>query len=287
MVIGVLPEDGPAQVGPVTLPPGRRQFASENGQPVAWSTIEPMSTAGLVWHALSAVSADTGLTPVLLEPASPSPETTEPYFGFYLPVDVALLDQVSPAGLLAANWSAICGSPGTAIYRAPFGDQFPGLAPPESEPLPATELERALAALPPAYLGVVSARRPAEVPAVVGWSVFGNDFDPAEENLDRYLYDDDQDDDTPEEIYPPGVRSLQIGVMLRSWESRFGARLLRIGGDAILQVLVERPPRTVAAARRVAAEHRAFADEIPGTEDTVTSIADHIIGAPIWQFWWD
>jgi hypothetical protein len=75
--------------------------------------------------------------------------------------------------------------------------------------------------------------------------------------------------------------------MLRSWESRFGARLLRIGGDAILQVLVERPPRTVAAARRVAAEHRAFADEVPGTEDTVTSIAGHIIGAPIWQFWWD
>src|SRR5439155_16896543 len=78
MVIGVLPEDGPAQVGPVTLPPGRRQFASENGQPVAWSTIEPMPTAGLVWHALSAVSADTGLTPVPLEPAPPSRKRPRP-----------------------------------------------------------------------------------------------------------------------------------------------------------------------------------------------------------------
>jgi hypothetical protein len=44
-----------------------------------------MPTAGLVWHALSAVSTDTGLTPVLLEPAPPGPETAEPYFGFYLP----------------------------------------------------------------------------------------------------------------------------------------------------------------------------------------------------------
>jgi hypothetical protein len=153
------------------------------------------------------VSAGTGLIPVLLEPAPPIPADTEPYFGFYWPVDVALLDQVSAESLLAWGWAAHCANPGTASFRAPFGDQFPGLAPPESEPMPTTDLERALSALPAAYLGVVSAHQSAEIPATVGWSVFGTDFDPAEENLDDYLGDDDDpDDDSPEEIYAPGVR---------------------------------------------------------------------------------
>ncbi len=74
---------------------------------------------------------------------------------------------------------------------------------------------------------------------------------------------------------------------LRSWETRLGARLLRIGGDAILQVLVQRPPRTPDLALKVAAEHYAFADDGPGTDGSITSIAARLTGAPIWEFWWD
>jgi hypothetical protein len=283
MVTGILPEDGPAQVGPVTLPTGRRQYSEDDEQLVAWATVDPMPDPGRAWLALSAAHPDTGLVPVLLPPSRP--DVTEfhgqTYFGFDHPADVAPLDRMSAEEVLAANWTSEFEDSTAAAARAPFGDRFPGLAPAESEPLSAAELAQAVSALPPAHLGLVRARRPADVPAIVGWSVFGVDF-----------YN--PDDDSPlQDFYLPGARSLQIGAVLRSWEDRFGARLLRIGADAILQVLVERPPRTLELARQVAAEQYAFADEVrqgAGFEsvgDTVASIAASLVGAPVWQFWWD
>jgi hypothetical protein len=276
MVTGILPEEGPAQVGPVALPAGRWHYAEDDDDLVAWATVDPMPGAGRAWLALSAAHAATGLIPVLLQPAPPDPELGgQPNFGFYHPVDVALLDQMSAEEVLAAHWTSEFEDPRAAAGRAPFGDRFPGLARAQSKPLPVTRLQHALSALPPAHLGLVSARRPADVPAIVGWSVFGIDF---------YNPDDDSPD---QPFYPPGARSLQIGAVLRSWETRFGARLLRIGGDAILQLLVERPPPSAELALRVAAEQYAFADEVAGTDGTVISIAASLAGAPIWEFWWD
>ena len=130
--------------------------------------------------------------------------------------------------------------------------------------MPAAILEQAAAKEPPAHLGLVAADRPADVPAVVGWSVFGiNETG-------------------------PGSRSLQISAVLRSWEARYGARPLRIGNDATLRVLVERPPQAKAAAQHIAAEHLAFADECNGRSGyTVADLGAALIDAPIWSFWWD
>ena len=112
------------------------------------------------------------------------------------------------------------------------------------------------------------------MPAIVGWSVFGTNFV--------------SPDPGSFEFYLPGARSLMIGAVLRSWEERFGARLLRIGADAILQVLAERPPRTLELAMRLAAECYAFADEVDrSAAGTVQSIAERLVGAPVWTFWWD
>jgi Domain of unknown function (DUF4253) len=169
--------------------------------------------------------------------------------------------------VLEAGWDTGEDSldPDLAEERAPFGAEFPGLAPGEETRLPAAALRAAVTAEGPAFLGLVAARRPADIPAAVGWSVFGSDAP-----------------------WSPQARSLEISAVLRSWEDRFGACLLRIGFDAILRVLVERPPRTLEAALRVAAEHFAFADQCSeGYAGTVRDLAELLVGEPVWHFWWD
>ena len=64
MADGGLPADGPAQVGPVRLPAGRR--ITGQGRPVVWATDEPVPGAGLAWSALAGVHPQTGLVPILL-----------------------------------------------------------------------------------------------------------------------------------------------------------------------------------------------------------------------------
>jgi hypothetical protein len=278
MAHAVLPEDGPARVGPVALPAGTQRYTLDDDELAAWVTVKPMPDAGLAWLALSAVQPETGLVPVLLQ--ADRPEDREPgqdaFFGFYHRADPALLDEMSASDVLIAEWDAGLrfADPRSAPKRAPYGDQFPGLAPAEKVALPRDELRRTVATLPGAYLGLVSASRPAYVPAVVGWSVFGTDFN--------------SPDPLSPDFYLPGARSLKIGAVLRSWEERFGARLLRIGADAVLQVLAERPPRTIEVATQFAAECYAFADEVEHrAELTIRGIAERLVGAPVWSFWWD
>src|SRR5262245_14296689 len=118
---------------------------------------------------------------------------------------------------------------------------FPGLAPPTDGSLSSAQRAAVLSAIPPARLGLVPARRSADALAVAGWCAFD---DPA---------------------YGDGIRNaLWIGIVLRSWETRFGARLLNVGPGAEIKLLVQRPPRTPETAMRIAAEHHAFCDECAG-----------------------
>jgi hypothetical protein len=98
----------------------------------------------------------------------------------------------------------------------------------------------ALAELPPARVGLVPARRPADVPATVGWAVFGADG-PAESDPVQW-----------------SANAVWVGSVLRSFEDRFGATLLKLGPGAELRLLVERPPRTLEHATKIAAEHSVF-----------------------------
>ena len=269
---GILPENGTAQVGSVALPVGQRVYA-EKGELVAWVTAEPLPDAGAIWSQLSEAHAETGLIPITLAPPQRADVAATGVcgedFGFWFPTDVSALERTSAETVLAAGWYVSAGewedeSDYLVPARAPFGQDFPGLAPAGDTRLPATVLELEVAMQPPAHLGLVAARRPADLPAVVGWSVFGVD-EPG-----------------------PGARSLQVSAVLRSWATRYGARPLRIGNDAVLRVLVERPPRTYDAARRVAAEHLAFADECNGRNGyLVAELGAALIDAPIWSFWWD
>jgi hypothetical protein len=89
------------------------------------------------------------------------------------------------------------------------------------------------------------------------------------------------------------IAGLHLSAVLRSWEDRFGARLLQIGPAAKIRLLVSRPPRTEDAALAVAGELWAFGDMTWVTHssqeqvESVAEIACLIIDQPIWGFWWD
>jgi hypothetical protein len=83
------------------------------------------------------------------------------------------------------------------------------------------------------------------------------------------------------------VSAVPHAVVLRSWEDRFGARVLRIGlGE--FSVLAQRPPRTLESAQHLAAEHWAFCKEFGGTGlHDIRGITFSLLNSPVWTFWWD
>jgi hypothetical protein len=260
MTSGELPEDGETQVGPVLLPAGRRIIPGDAaGEPVAWVTVEPLPDVGRIWSALSDLHPVTGMVPALLA------DDPSQGFLFYGRSEVTGLDRLNAAEVLASLWETTLPGPEdegeeyAARVRAPFAEQFPGLAPAQDGRLSVARIHEFLTPLPPARLGLVAAGRPADVLALVGWSA-----------TDQF-----QD-------------NLPVAAVLRSWEARFGARLLQIGPRAQLRLLVERPPDGLAAARRIAAEHLAFCDECGGKGlRDVAAISDELVGSPVWSFWWD
>jgi hypothetical protein len=181
------------------------------------------------------------------------------------PGDVTEVDHLDAADVLRRMWEGSLepeeydDRPPTAREYAPFGRQFPGLAPPEDSKLPMARLHEVLVSLPPARLALIPATRPADVLPLVGW--IPSDW--------------------------PG-RMLPTAAVLRSWEARFGARLLMIGPGRIHLLAGRTPPRTSAAAQRLAAEHFAFCDECGAQGHRyVSAIAASLEGAPLWTFWWD
>ncbi|MGW7611317.1 DUF4253 domain-containing protein [Streptomyces sp. NPDC054766] len=146
---------------------------------------------------------------------------------------------------------------------APY-DRWPGLAPatlPASGVDPDEAARAAFARLlregwPGISLGLVAAARSADIPAVIGWR--------AEAPLPLFC------------------------ALLRSWEDRFGARVLAAIG-ATLYVSVACPPRTQEQADLVALEHLlTTADNIVNDPPTpFPRYAASLIDAPVWSFWWD
>jgi hypothetical protein len=143
---------------------------------------------------------------------------------------------------------------------------WPGLAPagtPEADPDErAAEVARGLAAtvLGEAHAALVRARRSADVPAAIGWTGPAN----FENDVAR------------------------LCTVLRSWEDRFGIRVVALGFDT-LTVSVAAPPRTAEEAEAVAAEHYAFCpDNVDqGCGSLEEYAAKEVLGRTHWSFWWD
>jgi Domain of unknown function (DUF4253) len=274
MVKGQLPDEGPARLGPVTLPAGRLIAGYGGTGHVAWATVDPVLESGRVWAALSGLHPRTGLVPIQLD--SSDEDLGRPWDGgdFLEPQDPRQADRLDAGAVLENLWRGSVwpdeDDPEAMRRWAPFTLDWPGLAAPEPAPLTPAGRQHALDVVlpriraadgvtPQARIALVAAGRPADVLAVLGWGGLVNQ---------------------------PGSPLLPLTAVLRSWEGRFGARLIDVGYDT-LRLLVERPPRTLEAAQRIAAEHVVLADDcIDGARD-IPGIAARLVNALIWTFWWD
>ena len=279
---GRLPDEGPARLGPVALPAGRLITGRLEGHHVAWATVDPVPGSARVWAALSELHPQTGLVPIRLDglrgdTMAPrlrvgiGPDGLRPWDNGELgrPENPREADGLDAGAVLHDMWNRWVPPPDEddpewIEMRAPFTRQWPGLAAPERTPLTPAELEQALDSVRirqahgAARIGLVAAGRPADVLAVIGWAGL----------LNR------------------GESLLALTALLRLWEDRFGARLIQVG-YADLQLLVERPPRTLEAARRIAAEQVVLADECLDALTDIPHLATRLVNAPIWTFWWD
>jgi hypothetical protein len=292
MVKGRLPDEGPVRLGPVALPAGK--LIAGDSDHVAWATLDPVPDSGRVWAALSELHPHTGLVPFLLgsrlriDSLFPSDRRGLPSDGrglpseglrpwdngeFGRPEDPRGADGVDVAALLADRWRDWVSwqedDAGAAEWRLPFTLEWPGLAPPQYAPLTPAERDRALDGVlsqirvtngetPEARVGLVAADRAADLLAVIGWGGLAG----------------------------RGESVLPLTAVLRSWEDRFGARLIDVG-YADLRLFVERPPRTLEAAQRIAAEQVVLADDCIDGARQISNIAARLMNAPIWTFWWD
>lgn len=108
-------------------------------------------------------------------------------------------------------------------------------------------------------LAMVPARYGADVLTVLGWSGAANHVS----------------------------RTAGLSAMVRSWERRFGVRMLRLGPDR-LDLSVAAPPQDAEHAAAVAAEHWTFCpDRIVQETGSIGAYAQEIRGRRSWSFWWE
>jgi hypothetical protein len=109
------------------------------------------------------------------------------------------------------------------------------------------------------HLGIVVVDRPAKTLDAIGWMGPANyDMNPTEQS-----------------------------AVLDTWEDRFDVYIVGLGFDTIT-LAVGRPPRDIASATLVSAEHLAFcSDNIFQGVGSIREYAPLLVGANRWDFWWD
>lgn len=169
---------------------------------------------------------------------------------------VARVQNIDPEEFLASHWSSNCPLCGC---RDPFGG-FPGLAPrSRSSTDPLERAASAEALLRSGRLAIVPGERPTDVITALGWTGPCNQ----------------------------GTDLAALSAVLRSWEERFGAVLVRVDA-ATLWMSVAAPPRTSEHAERIAAEHFCFCRDVDEQDPRpLRSYAAELIGRSTWRFWWD
>ncbi|WNV85915.1 DUF4253 domain-containing protein [Umezawaea sp. Da 62-37] len=257
----------------VGLPPGRAVVSEEEegGRPAFWLSDKP-APEGL-WARLHAEHARSGLWPLLLDALDDDDEEYRPWGnGEVLPGDMSSPGGHDPAKLLAEWWTdytaendddSLTPTERLAV-TAPYGRAWPGLSPvPPARIAPDRAAdglaEQLLAGHTSMRLGLVAAPRGADALTAAGWTGPMN-------------YTND---------------TAEVSAVLRSWEDRFGARVVGLG-FATLVLSISSPPATHAEALTIAAEHFAFCpDNIWQGAETLSAYAERLINDHSWAFWWD
>ncbi|WP_086728529.1 DUF4253 domain-containing protein [Streptomyces carpinensis] len=237
------------------LPPGILLDATDDGpwhEPLLWYAGRSVSRGN--WAALGARAARVGLLPLLVDlgGSQGGPEKWE-----LLPGEMSYPGDHDAEEVLAQLWEEC----------AAQGEEWPG--PAERRALTvdpdkrAAEVADSLAEGSPwfkePHLALVPARRSADVPTAIGWT------GPLNHENDM----------------------ARLSAVLRSWEDRFGIRVVALGFDQLV-VSVAAPPATLTAAQAVAAEHFAFCpDSVVDEGDGLEAYAGGLIGERLWHFWWD
>ncbi|MEV0405759.1 DUF4253 domain-containing protein [Actinoallomurus sp. NPDC050550] len=219
-------------------------------QPAFWISDDPVPCA--LWSRLRAEHHASGLWPIMLE------DTTQPWsMGQIAPEPVEEIGTYDAAAFMAEIW-AEWEEPAADV--TPFGRYSPGLAPPgELQEDPDALAGRCAEVLGERSLGLVPVTRGADTLTVMGWQ---------------------------------GARhhnpwTAPLSAVVRSWEDRFGARLIGVGFNT-LELSVAAPPTTFRHALHVAAEHWTFCPEvILQGAGTLEGHAEQICGSNIWSFWWE
>ncbi|MEW2166682.1 DUF4253 domain-containing protein [Streptomyces sp. NPDC007084] len=235
------------------LPAGRLIDATHDGpwhEPLLWHGEERPAPGA--WSATAPARA-LGLLPVLLDVGGPhkGPQDWE-----LMPGETSYAGDHDAEEVLAGFWE-------------PQGPEWPGLAdaaPPQADPdARAADIAEALADtgswLKEPRLALVPARRSADIPAALGWSgPLNHENDVA-----------------------------RLCAVLRSWEDRFGIRVVALAFDQLV-VSVAAPPTTLEEAEAVAAEHFAFCPDniTQGAHTKLRAYAEQeVLNKPAWSFWWD
>lgn len=256
----------------VTLPPGEllteqsiRMSGDQLPTPLCWISAEQPSAQLLA--SLRADSGRSGLWPLVLL------DDTEVYgerctVGVVAPEPHEHIDRWDAQSVMNRIWDGLCqldsdlGPAYDLDTLAPFEHKCPGVAPGGNllaDPgILANQLTPRLLD-EEARLGLVPVRRGADVLTVLGWSGAANHVS----------------------------RCAGLSAMVRSWEDRFGVRVLRLGPDK-LDLSVAVPPIRADHAAAVAAEHWTFSpDRIMQDCGSISAYAEEIRGRRIWSFWWD
>ncbi|MGN9763981.1 DUF4253 domain-containing protein [Micromonospora sp. SD12] len=246
---------------PTTLPSGRTVEPEDGGPPPYWLSDAPPDPG--LWARLRSRHPESGLWPLLLTGLS-SDERRPWVVGEVSPADMSSPELHDVAELLARWWAdcATTDEDGGSVVTAPFGQDWPGLAMPGDQAEPPAQLADECAEFlvdGRTRLGLVPAVRGADTLAVAGWSGPTNHTGDAGE----------------------------ISAVLRSWEDRFGVRVVGVG-FATLYVSVAAPPTTTGHALAVAAEHFAFCpDNVWQGAGSLAAYAEELLGVHSWSFWWD